>query len=70
MLRFSGVLLDIYNWNTHSMLTQTSYPHQYTGESQERRHVAICFVKTFRFKIVKNLTRNALNIILLMKLLN
>ncbi|CAF2080771.1 unnamed protein product [Brassica napus] len=35
--RFSGVPLDIYNRERQSMLTRTSYPRRYTGESPERR---------------------------------
>ncbi|RID56583.1 hypothetical protein BRARA_F00018 [Brassica rapa] len=37
LIRFSGVPLDIYNRERQSMLTRTSYPRRYTGESPERR---------------------------------
>ncbi|KAF2613792.1 hypothetical protein F2Q70_00007900 [Brassica cretica] len=60
ILKLNGFFTTYYP--SEATRATASYPHQYSGESQERRHVAICFVKTFRFKIVKNLTRNALNV--------
>jgi len=34
--RWSGVSREIYNWEVRRMSTSTSFPHPYTGESQER----------------------------------
>ncbi|CAH8391483.1 unnamed protein product [Eruca vesicaria subsp. sativa] len=47
--RFGGVPLDIHIKRMQSTLTQTSFPHQYTGESQERYRQEPFFQRSNRF---------------------